>query len=260
MVTAPRWKSTIRKCSLGACRLSSGSPRPTRRLSAPSASWKVLTTGIDPPSRTNTGRLPNPVSRAFSAALNALDHKQDKFISLALSQAVIALERYWRPALEAGKLKFDKESHREFAEREAGLGFDKRLGSYLKKKTPGLEETRLITKRLISDGTIRQARMVVDSLGQKGAKTSPEVTLVLLEGLAQVGRRGDFSLGQRVSPLKELLHHTDDAVAASAIANLGVWQLKGSDPDLSKILRDDKRAASVRQAAAVSLGLSLIHI
>ena len=156
--------------------------------------------------------------------------------------------------LKREKLKFDKESHREFAEREAGLGFDKRLDSYLKKKAPGLEETRSIANRLISDGTIRQARMVVDSLGQKGAKTSPEVTLVLLDGLAQVGRRGDFSLGQRISPLKELLHHTDDAVAASAIANLGVWQLKGSDPDLFKILRDDKRATSVRQAAAVSLG------
>jgi len=195
-----------------------------------------------------------PDAKAFPAALNALDHKQDKFIALALPQAVTALERYWRPDFETGKLKFDKESHREFAEREAGLGFDKRLDSYLKKKTPGLEETRSIANRLISDGTIRQARMVVDSLGQKGVKTSPEVTLVLLDGLAQVGRRGDFSLGQRVSPLKELLHHTDDAVAASAIANLGVWQLKGSDPDLFKILRDDKRATSVRQAAAVSLG------
>jgi len=195
-----------------------------------------------------------PDAKAFPAALNALDHKQDKFIALALPQAVTALERYWRPAFETGKLKFDKESHREFAEREAGLGFDKRLDSYLKKETPGLEETRSIANRLISDGTIRQARMVVDSLGQKGAKTSPGVTLVLLDGLAQVGRRGDFSLGQRVSPLKELLHHTDDAVAASAIANLGVWQLKGSDPDLLKILRNDKRATSVRQAAAVSLG------
>ncbi|MDE2714137.1 MAG: HEAT repeat domain-containing protein [Verrucomicrobiota bacterium] len=195
-----------------------------------------------------------PDAKAFPAALNALDHKQDKFIALALPQAVTALEHFWRPAFETGKLKFDKESHREFAEREAGLGFDKHLDSYLKKKAPGLEETRSIANRLISDGTIRQARMVVDSLGQKGAKTLPEVTLVLLDGLAQVGRRGDFSLGQRISPLKELLHHTDDAVAASAIANLGVWQLKGSDPDLFKILRDVKRATSVRQAAAVSLG------
>ena len=56
-----------------------------------------------------------PDAKAFSAALNALDHKQDKFITLALPQAVTALEHYWRPALEAGKLKFDKESHREFA-------------------------------------------------------------------------------------------------------------------------------------------------
>ena len=129
-----------------------------------------------------------------------------------------ALERYWRPALEAGELKFDKESHREFAEREAGLGFDKRLGSYLKKKTPGLEETRLIANRLVSDGTIRQARMVAAFLGQNGTETSHEVTLVLLDGLAQVGRRGEFSLGQRISPLKGLLGHPNDEVAASAIA------------------------------------------
>ncbi|MCS5607931.1 MAG: HEAT repeat domain-containing protein, partial [Alphaproteobacteria bacterium] len=195
-----------------------------------------------------------PDAKAFSAALNALDHKQDKFIALALPQAVTALERYWRPALEAGELKFDKESHREFAEREAGLGFDKRLGSYLKKKTPGLEETRSIANRLISTGNIRQARMVVDFLGQKGAETSHEVALVLLDGLTKVGRRGEFSLGQRISPLKGLLKHPNDEVAASAIANLGVWQLKGADPDLFRILRDAKRAASVRRAAAVSLG------
>ena len=195
-----------------------------------------------------------PDAKAFSAALNALDHKQDKFIALALPQAVTALERYWRPALEAGELKFDKESHREFAEREAGLGFDKRLGSYLKKKTPGLEETRSIANRLVSTGNIRQARMVVDFLGQKGAGISHEVTLVLLDGLAQVGQRGEFSLGQRISPLKRLLDHPNDEVAASAIANLGIWQLKGVDLDLFKILRDAKRAASVRQSAAVSLG------
>ncbi|MFP6887071.1 MAG: PVC-type heme-binding CxxCH protein, partial [Opitutales bacterium] len=195
-----------------------------------------------------------PKAEAFSAALAALDHPSDKCIEIALPQTVKALEPYWRPALDAGRLKFQKNSHRDFAEREAGIGFDQRLGSYLKKKSPGLDETRAITGRLVTDANIKQARMVVDAIGRKGPDADPEIVLTLLDGLAKVGQRGDFSLGQRISPLKKLLGHPNDEVAAAAVANLGVWQLKGSDPDLFKILRDDARAGSVRRAAAVSLG------
>ena len=190
-------------------------------------------------------------ARDHRAALVALDHPRDAAIDIALPQTVNALESLWRPLLEANKLKFDKESHRDFAEREAGIGFDQRLGSYLKKKSPGLDETRAITGRLVTDANIKQARMVVDDIARKGPDANPEIVLTLLDGLAKVGQRGDFSLGQRISPLKKLLGHPNDEVAAAAVANLGVWQLKGSDPDLFRILRDDARAGSVRRAAAV---------
>ncbi|MBT7853582.1 MAG: hypothetical protein HN675_09695 [Opitutae bacterium] len=108
--------------------------------------------------------------------------------------------------------------------------------------------------RLASDGNIRQARMVVDAVSRSKPDADPDVMLVMLDSLARVGRRGDFSLGQRISPLKKLMGHPDTEVAAAAVANLGVWQLKGSDPDLFRILRDNKRPDPVRRAAAVSLG------
>jgi len=47
---------------------SSSSPQPSSSVSAPSKSWKVATTGIEPPSRMKTGRRPKPVSIARSAA------------------------------------------------------------------------------------------------------------------------------------------------------------------------------------------------
>ena len=184
----------------------------------------------------------------------ALDHPRDAAIDIALPQTVNALESLWRPLLEANKLKFDKESHRDFAEREAGIGFEKRLGEYLKKKSPGLDETRSVIDRLVSDANVKQARMVVDAVSRKKPDADPEVMVVMLEGLAKIGRTGNFSLGQRVNPLKKLLNHPDDAVAAAAATNLGAWQLKGADPDLLEILGDSTRAASVRRAASISLG------
>ena len=54
--------------SFGACRLSSGRPKPKSTTGTFSAAWKSATTGIDPPSRVNTGRLPKPFSMARPAA------------------------------------------------------------------------------------------------------------------------------------------------------------------------------------------------
>ncbi len=195
-----------------------------------------------------------PQAAAFTAALAALDHPRDPFIDTALPQTITALEPYWRPALDAGSLNFTKASHRDFAEQQAGIGFESRLKSYLVKKSPDLDETRAIIGRLISKPTVKQTRMVVDALARKKPDADPGVMLVMLEGLAQVGHRASFSLGQRINPLKKLLNHPDNSVAAAATANLGAWQLKGSDPDLVRILRDRSRAASVRRAASTSLG------
>jgi putative heme-binding domain-containing protein len=192
-----------------------------------------------------------PRAEAFSAALGALDHPRDKFIDLALPQTVTALEKFWRPALEKGKLSFSKPAHRVFAEEAAGIGFEKRLNDYVRKKSPTLSETTQIIERLIPDANIRQARMIVDFLANK--QPSPEVQIALLDALAQIGRKGEFSLGQRIGPLRKLIRHQDEKVASLAIANLGAWQLKGAEKDLLSILLDPESPSSSRQTASVSL-------
>ena len=62
------WKSAKQNFSFGACVLSSSWPQPTRRMSAPSVWWKVVITGIEPPSRVNTGGRPKACSIALAAA------------------------------------------------------------------------------------------------------------------------------------------------------------------------------------------------
>ena len=52
----------------GACAFSSGSPTPNSTDGSPRISWNVATTGIEPPSRLNTGALPKPFSIARPAA------------------------------------------------------------------------------------------------------------------------------------------------------------------------------------------------
>ena len=104
-----------------------------------------------------------------------------------MPQTVTALEKFWRPALEKGNLSFAQASHRAFAEEAAGIGFEKRLNEYVRKKSPTLSETKRIIERLIPDANVRQARMIVDFLTKK--QQSPEVRIALLDALAQIGQR-----------------------------------------------------------------------
>ena len=94
--------------------------------------------------------------------------------------------------------------------------------------------------------------MIVDFLTKK--QQSPEVRIALLDALAQIGREGKFSLGQRIGPLRKLIRHQNEKIATLAIANLGAWQLKGAEKDLLSILIDPKAPSSSRQTASVSLG------
>ena len=64
----PLWKFDRSSFSFGACAFSSGRPTPKSTDGRPSSSWNVETTGIDPPSRVNTGVRPKPFSMARPAA------------------------------------------------------------------------------------------------------------------------------------------------------------------------------------------------
>jgi len=65
----PLWKFGIWNFSLGACRLSSGRPKPIMTLGILRTSWKLVTIGIDPPLRMKTVSFLNASCSASVAAL-----------------------------------------------------------------------------------------------------------------------------------------------------------------------------------------------
>jgi hypothetical protein len=69
MVSIPLWKFGMWNFSLGACRLSSGRPKPIMMLGIFRTSWKSVTIGIDPPLRMKTVSFLNASCSASVAAL-----------------------------------------------------------------------------------------------------------------------------------------------------------------------------------------------
>ena len=195
-----------------------------------------------------------PKAEAFVAVLNVLDHERDKFIDVALAQTVKALEPYWQPKLKSGKLKLKKPEHRAFAERSGGVGFEGRLATFLRKRRPGVDEVADIKAQFIKEANANHVRLAFRSVASKRSRLSPDAKLALLEALAQVGKRGDISLGKKAPVLTPQLASHDDAVTAVIAANIGAWKMTNNGRDLLGVLQDERRSESVRIAAAESLG------
>jgi len=195
-----------------------------------------------------------PKAEAFTAALNALDHEQDKFIAAALPQTVKALEPYWRPKLQSGELKFNKPEHRAFAERSGAVGFEKHLTAFLKNRHPKADELAEIKSRFEREAKADHVRQAFRAVTHRRSKLPRESRLALLEALAPVGLKGDVSLGRKLPNLSPQLTGDDDDLAAAAAANIGAWKITRNGKDLLTVLRDDQRSERVRIAAAEALG------
>lgn len=193
-------------------------------------------------------------TEAFTAALNVLDYEQDSFIAKALSQTVSALEPYWQPKLESGQLEFARPEHRDFASRIGVLRFDERLRDFLRSRRPKADEIAAIKALFIAEAKGPQVQAVYRSLTSRRSRLSRDSRLALLEGLAEVGRKGERSLGGKIESLIPKLATQDDAIAAAVAANLGVWKAVDAGASLVEILRDHSRSDSLRAAAAAALG------
>ncbi|WP_146461783.1 PVC-type heme-binding CxxCH protein [Rubripirellula tenax] len=193
-----------------------------------------------------------PSAELFAAALHSLDHPGDATLDQALPQTTKALEQYWRPALEAGTLQFAKPSHREFAEQGAGIGLERRLAEFLKKKSPTEIDIATIRTQLIQVGTDAEVRTIVAAVSKGEGLESPAATIAMLETLQQMARPDSpRSLQRSLKDLKQLVGHKNDTIAVLAASNLGVWGMAGAD-ELAA-LQGDSVGAAVKQALAVAL-------
>ncbi|MGY8770058.1 MAG: PVC-type heme-binding CxxCH protein [Pirellulales bacterium] len=171
-----------------------------------------------------------PRAESFVAALNSLDQPGDAILDQALPQTMIALEPYWRPAMESGKLKFAKSSHREYAEQGASKGLEVRLAKFLKEKSPSDKDIIGIQTQLLKVGTDTEVRMIVTALRQGGGLVSPAASIAMLETLQRMKRPDSpNSLKRSFRGLKNLIKHENETIAVLAATNLGQWGVAGSD-------------------------------
>ncbi len=194
-----------------------------------------------------------PRAEAFTAALTALDFPKDASVTLALTQTVAALGPYWRPALAAGKLEFAKTGHREFALREAGVGFEKRLADFLAKESPGPGELAEIKAKLIAERSAPQIQLVVDTLTKRGRAKPRDLMIELLDALHEVARGGEVKPDPGIARLQSQLANSDAAIAAAAARTLGAWKAGAAAPQLLALLRDGQRPDHLRAAAALAV-------
>jgi len=194
-----------------------------------------------------------PKAEAFPAALAALDFAKDATITHALTQTVAALGPYWRPALAAGKMEFAQASHREFALREAGIGFEKRLADFLAKDSPGPGELADVKAKLIEERSAPQLRLVVDALTKRGRPKPRELIVPLLDALSDMARAGEVKPDPGMARLQSLLGNADAAIAAAAARTLGAWKTSAAAPALLALVGDGTRPNEVRARAAIAM-------
>jgi glucose/arabinose dehydrogenase len=195
-----------------------------------------------------------PQAEAYTAALNSVDHPSDPFLDQALPQTRKALEKYWRPALDSGKLLFDNDTHRAFAEQEAGIGFKARLAEFLNQSAPSETEIAGVCDQLMAVGTEEDLREIVSALTRKDGIKSLDATIALLETLkGMASSHRSKSLSRRMQGLKRTVHRENETVAILAADNLGQWGVPNVNGELTDLLTDGNRQAARRRSAAIAL-------
>lgn len=195
-----------------------------------------------------------PKAEAFTAALHVTDHPGDPVLDQALPQTTIALEKYWRPKMEAGTLEFAKESHKDFVEKKAGIGFEKRFSDFLANPLPDSGEIVEVMQQFIAIATERELRMAVDALAGKKGPPSDEVSIALLEGLRSMGGTNTSKkMNRTIGNLKRILDHENEVIVRLAVDNIGEWKALKSDSQLLTILNSNDQSIAVRQSAGIAL-------
>lgn len=193
-----------------------------------------------------------PRAEAFVAALHSLDQPGDPVLNQALPQTTQALEAYWRPAMEAGELKFAKPEHRAFAERSLGIGLEAQLAEFLKSQSPADSEIETLQAQLITSGTENEIQMILAAMASEGGLKSPAATIAMLESLQAMPKpKASRTLNRSLRALKKLVNHENQTIAILAANNLGRWGVAGREEIAA--LKDDSRSHALRRALAVAL-------
>ena len=181
-----------------------------------------------------------PSAESIVIASRATDGSTDKFINFALTQAVHGLAEHWKPALIAGRLKFDKGEH-----------LTRVIATY------GGNELMMIVRQRLNDPAM------VAVLASLGNAADAERALELganqaevLQALIKSARERNLKpMGKAGQLLQAALEDNSNPARADAIQLCAQWKLRSSIGALSSIASDRKETTPIRLAAIDALGV-----
>lgn len=193
-----------------------------------------------------------PRAEAFVAALNSLDHPGDPVLNQALPQTMKALETYWKPALEAGELKFASPDHRQYVEQGAGIGIDRRLQELLRSDKLEKSDLASVRAQLLSKGTDNEIQMLVAFLSKDDARKSALAKIWTLETLQMLAKpNASRAVKRSFRGLRKLVQQQDESIAVLTAETLGAWRVAGNTE--LEALRNGSVSHAVKHALAISL-------
>jgi putative heme-binding domain-containing protein len=96
--------------------------------------------------------------------------------------------------------------------------------------------------------------LIVAALSKGNGVKSPAATVALLETLkGMASSHASKALQQSMRGLKQLLNSENEAIAILAAENLGAWNARKVGGDLTHLVMDGDRQATIRRSAAVAL-------
>ncbi|MEM6916921.1 MAG: hypothetical protein AAF491_10180, partial [Verrucomicrobiota bacterium] len=182
----------------------------------------------------------------LAEALRVLDQPTDRFLDYALEQTIHATATKWLPALEEGKLEFEKPEHLAFALETLGSEEAIRYArSELDRSDLG-EELRSHFVRVVS-----RSRDPSDWIYLVKNYPGDASLLASLADVAPSGRRAPVAgAGEIIAPL---LGHKDVDVKTEALRLVGAWKLTGLAGKVQEALKSSAEPVKVRSAAASAL-------
>ncbi|HTD66713.1 MAG TPA: HEAT repeat domain-containing protein, partial [Candidatus Limnocylindria bacterium] len=189
-------------------------------------------------------------SHAMEVVASAADFPTDKFLDLALKQAVFALKPYWLPALRTGQLNFEGKPARISMLVRADGTSDVLQSLRALLQSPQTDVSARETYwRIMAD--VGDANDLAALLRMEDASLQARVLPVLV---AAAKVRTTRPAGDLAALLKLLLGSSDESIRAQAFRLVGEWKIEPLGSAVETSVANTRESEEVRAAAVEALG------
>lgn len=204
-----------------------------------------------------------PDAQSVVIATRVLDKPMDRYVDHALKLTVDGLQEHWLDLHKAGKLKFDKDEHRNYALGNVITSDSvSALVAMLNSGGATVQQLEGPTRAIAQTASAAQLQPLVLSLfeqvrevGTRGRRGNDAKTLTLILEALDEAARGRGAIPENGGRMvTRCLAVPDVSVKVAAARLIGAWKLQKEANRLKGFVNDGALNPELRQAAAQSIG------